>query len=333
METRYSRQILYKNIGSEGQEQLAQSHVLIVGMGALGTHVADGLTRSGVGELTIVDRDYIEYSNLQRQTLFTELDAQSALPKVVAAQKALEAIRSDIHIHSYIAHVDQIFLDKHGKDVDLIIDATDNFETRQRLNDFAYQQSIPWIYGAVVQSTYTEAAFIPGQTPCFNCVMPNLPSISMTCDTVGVIQPAVTMTTSLQIRDALKLLTNKEVAPQLTFGDIWEGSHHTIGFRRMHRDNCETCGSNPTYPYLKQAERQYAVLCGRDTVQYYNQHISQEMIAQFLGTKGMKYKQNDYMLMFEFKGHRIISFTGGRMLIHGMRDPNQAATLIGQLFG
>ena len=195
---RYSRQILFKDIGEHGQQTINQKHVLIVGMGALGTHVAEGLVRAGIRELTIVDRDYIEYSNLQRQTLFTESDADRMLPKVVAAQDHLKHIRSDIKVNIYIEHVDAQFLEQYATSVDLIIDATDNFETRQLINDFSYRYCIPWIYGGVVQSTYVETAFIPGQTPCFNCLMPQLPVINLTCDTVGVIQPALTMTTSFQ---------------------------------------------------------------------------------------------------------------------------------------
>ena len=192
-------------------------------MGALGTHLAEGLVRAGINKLTIVDRDYIEFSNLQRQTLFIERDAEDVLPKVIAAQKVLKEIRKDVEIDAYIEHVNYNFLEQHGKDVDIILDATDNFDTRELINDFAYKHQIPWIYGGVVQSTYVQATFIPGQTPCFNCLMPQLPSINLTCDTVGVIQPAVTMTTSLQLSDALKLLTGNKVNTHFTYGDIWEG--------------------------------------------------------------------------------------------------------------
>lgn len=330
---RYSRQILFKAIGEKGQEMIANKHVLIVGMGALGTHVAEGLTRAGVKALTIVDRDYIEFSNLQRQTLFTEKDAENMLPKVVAAKHHLEQINSDIHINEYIQHVDYYFLDTHAKDIDLIIDATDNFDTRQLINDYAYKMNIPWIYGGVVQSTYAQATFIPGITPCFNCVMPQLPSINLTCDTVGVIQPAVTMTTSFQLRDALKLLTSNDIPTKLTYGDIWDASHYTIGFSRMHREDCPTCGNEPTFPYLNQNHTLYATLCGRDTVQYENPDITQEMITQFLDNHQLKYKSNQYMVMFEFKGHRFVSFQGGRILVHGTTKTSETINLINQLFG
>lgn len=330
---RYSRQILFKHIKEEGQHLIGQKHVMIVGMGALGTHVAEGLIRAGIQQLTIVDRDYIELSNIQRQTLFTEQDAKDMLPKVIAAKNHLEAIRHDIDINAYVSHVDAYFLDIYTTNIDLIVDATDNFETRQLINDIAYQKCIPWIYGGVVQSTYAQTTFIPGKTPCFNCLVPQLPSINLTCDTVGVIQPAVTMTTSFQLADALKVLTNQSTDIKLKYGDIWEGYHHAIGFKNMHNDTCPTCGKTPNYPFLKRNQRQYTTLCGRDTVQYNNSTISQEMLEAFLKTHHIQYKQNPYMIVFTFNGYRIVAFNGGRLLIHGMNNPNEATKLINQLFG
>lgn len=189
------------------------------------------------------------------------------------------------------------------------------------------------IYGGVVQSTYIEAAFIPGETPCFNCLMPQLPAINLTCDTVGVIQPAVTMTTSFQLRDAFKLLTEQSVPTKLTYGDIWDGQHFTFGFSRMFRKECPTCGSNPSFPYLNKQHTLYATLCGRDTVQYDNDKISQEMVREFLKQHHLNYRENKYMIMFEYKGHRIVSFEGGRMLIHGTTKTLDTIHLINQLFG
>ncbi|WP_412517957.1 ThiF family adenylyltransferase [Staphylococcus simulans] len=333
MSERYSRQILFKHIGKEGQEKIAQKHALIIGMGALGTHIADGLVRAGIKQLTIVDRDYIEFSNLQRQMLYTEQDAIDAMPKVIAAKEKLQAIRSDVIIDAHIAQVNPQFLEAHGTDVDLILDATDNFDTRLLVNDFAYKYHIPWIYGGVVQSTYIEAAFIPGETPCFNCLMPQLPVINMTCDTVGVIQPAVTMTTSLQTRDALKILTETPFTPKLTYGDIWEGTHYTFGFSRMYNVDCHTCSDHATYPHLNHSDLQFATLCGRDTVQYNNEDITQEMLKEYLETHHIKYHANPYMIRFEFNNHRIVSFSGGRMLIHGMTKPEDAIKLMNQLLG
>ena len=333
MQERYSRQVLFKQIGLKGQSQLEKKHVLIVGMGALGTHLAEGLVRAGINKLTIVDRDYIEFSNLQRQTLFIERDAENVLPKVIAAQKVLKEIRKDVEIDAYIEHVNYNFLEQHGIDVDIILDATDNFDTRELINDFAYKHQIPWIYGGVVQSTYVQATFIPGQTPCFNCLMPQLPSINLTCDTVGVIQPAVTMTTSLQLSDALKLLTGNKVKTHFTYGDIWEGDHYTFGFSRMQNEDCKTCGNAPTYPHLNQHQQDYATLCGRDTVQYKNPDISQEILLSFLERNHIQHRTNLYMTMFRFREYRIVAFSGGRFLIHGTTEPKKAIQLMHQLFG
>ncbi|MCS4486019.1 ThiF family adenylyltransferase [Staphylococcus americanisciuri] len=332
-QNRYSRQILFDGIGQKGQQKINRKAVLIVGMGALGTHLAEGLVRAGIGTLYIVDRDYIEYSNLQRQTLFNERDAERQVPKVIAAQKALQAIRRDVVITAFVEHVDGTFLEQYVPQVDLILDATDNFETRMMINDAAYAHGKPWIYGGVVRSTYVEAPFIPGQTPCFQCLIPQIPAMNLTCDTVGVIQPAVTMTTSLQLRDALKVLTDTSVMPKLTYGDLWDGTHQTFGFGRMQREACSTCGKHPEYPYLQQRPTNYASLCGRDTVQYQHEGLTYEQLEAYLKSCHMAYHTNGYLLQFEYKGHRIVAFQNGRLLIHGMREVQQAKKLIHQLFG
>ena len=330
---RYSRQILFKGIGQKGQTLIAQAHVIIIGMGALGSHLAEGLVRAGIGELTIVDRDYIEESNLQRQTLYSANDAVEALPKVIAAKQALQAISGDVTIHTFIEQVDYAFLEEHSREVTLILDATDNFDTRMLINDFAFKYNIPWIYGGVVQSTYVEAPFIPGETPCFNCLLPQLPAINLTCDTVGVIQPAVTMTTSLQMKDALKIITGNDVPAKYTYGDIWNGEHHVFGFSRMSDNDCLTCGAEPTFPHLNKQAHEYVSLCGRDTVQYQNKHISQEMLVNFLVENNINYKTNDYLIMFHYDGYRLVNFHDGRFLIHNMSQASEAAKLMNKLFG
>ncbi len=333
MQNRYSRQMLFQEIGTEGQHKINSKTVLIVGMGALGTHLAEGLVRAGVKQLRIIDRDYIEASNLQRQTLFTEEDAHHAIPKVVAAERVLKAIRSDVLIEAVIDHADVYTLNALIDGVDLIMDATDNFETRMVINDVAFKHQIPWIYGGVVRSTYVEAPFIPGKTPCFQCLVPQIPSMNLTCDTVGVIQPAVTMTTSFQLKDALKILTETPFKPKLTYGDIWEGTHHTFGFSKLQRDDCPTCGQHPTYPYLEQQQSHIASLCGRDTVQYQHPELDIKTLIEFLEQRHIAYKSNGYMVQFEFQHHRMIAFQSGRLLIHGIKETDKAYTIINQLFG
>lgn len=332
-EERYSRQVLYKGIGPGGQQKINAKAILIIGMGALGTHLAEGLVRAGIGKLIIVDRDYIEHSNLQRQTLFTERDADESVPKVMAAKDMLQAIRRDVHIEAYIAHVDRDFLETHVPTVDLILDATDNFETRMLINDAAYYYRVPWIYGGVVQSTYVSAPFIPGQTPCFQCLVPQIPSLNLTCDTVGVIQPAVTMTTSFQLRDAFKILTETPFEPKLTYGDIWEETHFAFGMRRLRREACPTCGHQPSYPYLNARTSTYAALCGRDTIQYHHPELTFERLKSFLDAREMPYKSNGYLLQFKFENSRIVAFQDGRLLIHGLKDIDAAQVMIHKLFG
>ncbi|MBI5974626.1 ThiF family adenylyltransferase [Staphylococcus canis] len=332
-QNRYSRQMLYRNIGEEGQAKISQKSALIVGMGALGTHVSEGLVRAGIGKIIIIDRDYIEHSNLQRQTLFTEKDADESIPKVIAAERALRDIRQDVTIEAFIDHVDAAFLAQYVPEVDVVIDATDNFETRMLINDAAYYYQKPWIYGGVVQSTYVEAAFIPGETPCFQCLVPQIPSMNLTCDTVGVIQPAVTMTTSLQIRDALKILTETAFTPKLTYGDIWEGTHYTFGFTKLYNPQCSTCGETPTYPYLNEQAPRFASMCGRESVQYQHPTLDQHQLLEYLQSRDIPYRSNDYLIQFKFDGYRFVGFQNGRILIHGLNDVKQAQTMIHKLFG
>jgi len=163
--------------------------------------------------------------------------------------------------------------------------------------------------------------------------MPQLPVINLTCDTVGVIQPAVTMTTSFQLRDALKILIGKQIPTKLTYGDIWENTHCSFGYSKMRRDDCPTCGKNPSFPYLYAHSTSYATLCGRDTVQYENKDITKKVLVDFLTALDIRYHENQYMLVFEFKKHRIVYFEGGRMLIHGTTKKSEAIHLINQLFG
>lgn len=270
MENRYTRQTLFKPIGKHGQDKLSSSHVVVIGCGALGSAVSETLVRGGVRKLTIADRDYVEPSNLQRQQLFTEKDARDGIPKVVAAEARLKMIREDIEIVTVLDHVDGSIMEQIIDDADLIMDATDNFETRLLINDIAWKKDIPWIYGACVGSSGTVFPFIPGESACFRCLLPVLPSVNETCDTSGIIAPAVQITAAHQSAEALKWLTgNKDAMRKKLFHfDVWNNTHIEAGISRMRNEVCETCGNKPTFPALHRAEDTgYAVLCGRDTVQ------------------------------------------------------------------
>lgn len=339
MDTRYSRQILFKPIGEKGQNDLQHKHVVIIGCGALGSPIAETLVRAGVGKLTIADRDYVETSNLQRQQLFTEQDAQLGTPKVIAAKERLKIIRADVQIIPILDHVDGILLEELAKDAHLIMDATDNFETRLVMNDVAWKLGIPWIHGACVGSSGTVFPFIPGSTSCFRCLLPVLPAVNETCDTAGIIAPAVQITAAHQSAEALKWLTgNREtMRDKLYHFDVWHNTHVEAGISRLQNHTCETCGEAPTYPALTQIEgTDYAVLCGRETVQIVPEPDRAltiqdgEEIAKRLGTP---YTTTPFFVEFYVEDYRCVLFGNGRLLIHGLKDRKIGRKLYHQLVG
>src|SRR5690625_1795039 len=223
MGDRYSRQSLFAPIGESGQQKLATKHVLIIGLGALGTGTSEALTRAGIGVLTIVDRDYIEWSNLQRQQLYTEKDAKMHVPKVVAAEKRLREINSEVDIHAHIMDVVPEELEQLVHGVDLILDATDNFDIRMMINDIAQKHHIPWIYGSCVGSYGMSYTIIPGETPCLNCLLGTVPVGGPTCDTAGIIHPTASQVVVHQTAEALKILTDNQEAlrGKLISFDLW----------------------------------------------------------------------------------------------------------------
>ena len=339
MENRYSRQTLFKPIGKEGQERLQGAHVVIIGCGALGSPISEMLVRAGVGKLTIADRDYVEMSNLQRQQLFTEQDALQGTPKVVAAKRRLKEIRQDCDIKTVLDHVDGLMLEEMVADADLIMDATDNFETRLLMNDVAWKKGIPWIHGACVGSSGTVFPFIPGKTACFRCLLPVLPSVNETCDTAGVIAPAVQVVAARQTAEALKWLTGNQDAmmTKLLHFDLWNNTQVEAGISRIRKEHCETCGAEPTYPSLNKPEgTNYAVLCGRETVQVIPDSgrtltlNDGEQVAKRLGTT---YKVTPFFVEFHAEGYRCVLFQNGRLLIHGLRDMKEGRKLYHQFFG
>jgi len=337
---RYSRQILFSPIGQSGQEILSKKHVLMIGVGALGTSNAEILVRAGVGSLTLVDRDYIEFSNLQRQQLFTEQNALERIPKAVAAKERLLAIRSSAEIHAHIMDVNAESLENLTNDVDLIIDATDNFETRMLINDMSQKKNIPWIYGACVASYGISMTILPGITPCLHCLMETIPSAgAATCDTAGIIAPAVQMTVSHQSAEALKILTGNRdaVRQKLVSFDLWHNEYAQIGVKNAKKSDCPSCGENPTYPFLQwENQTKTAVLCGRNTVQIRPGHKSPanlEAMQQHIDNLQLPYEANPFLIAFEAEGHRIVLFKDGRALIHGTKDISKAKSLYHRFIG
>jgi molybdopterin-synthase adenylyltransferase len=337
---RYSRQVRFTPFGSEGQTRLSKSSVLVVGAGALGTGIAETLTRCGVGRLVIVDRDYVEWSNLQRQQLYTEEDAVRRMPKAEAAKLRLQSINSDVSIEAHVMDVRAEELESLVQGIDLIMDGTDNFDTRLIINDIAQKHCIPWIYGACVGSYGITYTIIPGETPCLNCLLGSVPLGGDTCDIAGILPQAVQLVTANATAEAMKLLGGLQANLRkrlLTF-DVWRNEHQEIGVSSARKEHCPSCGSQPVYPYLTAANTERSdVLCGRDTVQIrpaQRQKLDLEVTAQRLSRLGSgKVDSNPYLVSFREGELRLVVFADGRALIHGTSDIAAARTFYHRYFG
>jgi len=336
---RYSRQMLFTPIGEKGQDNIRKKHVLIVGAGALGTASAEMIARAGIGTLTIVDRDYVEWSNLQRQQLYIEDDAINRIPKAVAAKQHLEKINSEVEVLSYVEDVTSANIEEFAEGVDVIIDATDNFETRLLINDLSIKNNIPWIYGGCVGSYGLSFTIIPSETPCLHCLLKHIPFDGMTCDTVGVISPIVSMVASHQTAEALKILVGdmENMRGKLVSFDLWKNQYSSINMDRLKNEACPTCGSDPVFPYLTaEMETKAAVLCGRDTVQIRpssGKQFSFEQIAERIKPIADAFLENPFLMSFTFGEHRIVLFKDGRALIHGTKDISEAKKIYHRYIG
>lgn len=339
VDERYSRQILFKPFGESGQQHLSRATVTIIGCGALGSAIAETLTRAGIGTIHLVDRDYVERSNLQRQQLFTEEDAHHMMPKVAAAEQRLKAIRSDLQLFTYLEHLDASGMEKLATVSDLILDATDNFETRLLINDASVKFDVPWIYGACVGSSGVVFPFVPGESSCFRCLIPVLPAINETCDTVGIISPAVQVTAALQCTEALKWLSGNRDAmrKKIHHFNLWDNSQMDIGVSRIKDPNCKTCGEDAVFPSLNETVvSSYAVLCGRDAVQILpdaNRPITLDDAERAGKRLEAGVKRTPYFVELKVFNHRMILFGNGRLLIHGVRNIAEGRKLYHQVFG
>ncbi|MBA4537429.1 thiazole biosynthesis adenylyltransferase ThiF [Bacillus aquiflavi] len=339
MTDRYSRQELFSAIGKAGQQKIRSKHVLIIGAGALGSGNADILTRAGVGKLTIVDRDYVEESNLQRQQLYVEDDVKKKLPKVIAAKKRLNMVNSDVEINAVIADVNPEKLEQLANGVDLIIDATDNFETRMAINDMSQKLRIPWIYGACVSSIGMSYTIIPGKTPCLNCLLKMIPVKGMTCDTGGIISPAVQMVIVHQTTEALKILVEDWENVRTTFisFDLWRNQYTNLKMSKAKDSSCLSCGRKPAYPYLQSENlTKTTVLCGRDTVQIRppkKMELHLQELARQLTDLGLSVSGNPFLLSVDVNENRLVIFKDGRALIHGTKDLKRARAIYHRLLG
>ena len=330
---RYSRQILFSPIGEAGQERLLASRVAIVGCGALGSFHAAALARAGVGTLRLIDRDYVEPSNLQRQWLYDEADAAEALPKAAAAARAIARFNSSITVEPLVADLTPATADDLLADVDLILDGTDNFETRYLINDFALRNQVPWIYGAAVGSYGLTMPILPGQTCCLQCVYPAPPSGAQpTCETDGVLAAITTAIGALQVGMAIKLLTGSAPAAKITTLDVWNTSLRQIDQPPPDPD-CPACGRRE-FIYLDGERRAPISLCGRNAVQIHerNRPLNLPELAARLERLGTV-RQNDFALRFFLSPYELTIFADGRAIIKGTQDIGVARSLYARYIG
>lgn len=339
MFARYSRQMLFSPIGEAGQKKIRSKHVLIIGAGALGSSNGEILTRAGVGKITIVDRDYVEESNLQRQHLYTEEDVSKKMPKAIAAERKLQAINSHVDIRGIVEDVTPESMEQLVEGVDLIIDSTDNFETRMIINDISQKYHIPWIYGACVGSFGMSFTIIPDKTPCLHCLLKSIPMQGLTCDTVGIIAPTVQMVVSYQMAEALKILVEdfSSLRNRFVSFDLWRNQYSSIKVSKAKDETCLSCGKNRTYPYLERDNRmKAAVLCGRDTVQIRppkKETIHLQKLAERLQSLHYEVTGNPYLLSVNTGDCRIVIFQDGRALIHGTKDLAIARSIYQRILG
>ena len=349
---RYSRQILFGEIGELGQQRLLESSAVIVGCGALGTALANLLVRAGVGRLRIVDRDFVEPSNLQRQTLFEESDAQEALPKAVAAERRLHAINSGVSVEGIVADVSPKNAEELLREFPLILDGTDNFETRFLLNDVAIHLNVPWIYAAVVASYGVTLTVRPGETACLACALESgSPSerprenddgsraagpagAEDTCDTVGVLGAAAGVIASIEAAEAIKLLVGKSESAggRLVSFDVWSGRFQSVRVAR--NPECRACVRHD-FRYLEGDAQPHLTMCGRDSVQIHERRRQLDLAAlgKRIAPTVAEVRENGFLLRFRVPPYEMTVFADGRAIIKGTRDTSVARSLYARYIG
>ena len=335
---RYSRQILFEGIGAEGQDRLMASKAALVGCGALGTVQASLLVRAGVGTLRIIDRDFVEESNLQRQILFDEEDVRGILPKAVAAEKKLRAVNSLVRVEGVVEDLNASSIARLLDGFDLLLDATDNFDARFLLNDYAVRTGTPWVYGACVGSYGLTFPILPGETACLRCVFESAPppGLSPSCDTAGVIGPIVGIIASLQTAEALKILTGRRerVTRKMNVIDVWEGRQSLVDLPP--RDPECPCCARREFAYLEGTlGSDTATLCGRNAVQIRRRdggRLDLAEVARRLGPLGT-IESNRFLLRADIDAFRLTVFADGRAIISGTKDPAVAKSLYARYVG
>jgi adenylyltransferase/sulfurtransferase len=339
-EDRYSRQILFPGIGAIGQRKLAAAHVAVIGVGATGAASASLLARAGVGSLSLIDRDFVEPSNLQRQVLFDEADALESLPKAEAARRKIALFNSGVAVHAHIADLVPANIAELLDPADLILDATDNFETRYLINDYAVQQSKPWIYAAAIGAYAATMNILPGSaspnpTACLACIFPKPPTGPVeTCDTSGILATAVNLAASIQVTEALKFLTGQPdlMRRSLLSFDLWTSERSEISTSQP-RTGCVVCGER-IFSHLAGEGRPHITLCGRNSVQIHEHHRPVDFAAMRdrLAPHG-QVRFNDLLLRFERGPHTLTLFADGRAIIQGTTDVTLARSLYARFIG
>ncbi|HEX3999442.1 MAG TPA: ThiF family adenylyltransferase [Pirellulales bacterium] len=340
---RYTRQMRYPPIGETGQRRLAAARVLICGCGALGSAAADTLARSGIGRLRIVDRDFVEITNLQRQVLFDEADAAEGLPKAIAAAAKLGRINSAVEVEPLVADVTAGNILALCDGVDLIVDGTDNFETRFLLNEAALRCKIPWIYGGAIGAIGQAMTILPDRPPCLRCVIPESPPPGSmpTCDTAGILASAIHAVSAIQACEAIKILSGNlaAVSRGLTVVDLWENRFRQVGLARLAEQGCATCRDGD-FPWLSgRRGSQTAVLCGRNAVQLASPSTDDSSTAASLDDLERKLRtvgqvtRNAFLLRFAIDGYTITLFADGRAIIAGTEDIATARNVYAKYVG
>jgi adenylyltransferase/sulfurtransferase len=332
---RYSRQILFPGIGPVGQQRLLGSRVAIVGCGATGSALASLLARAGVGELRIIDRDYVEHSNLQRQNLFDEADAAECIPKAIAASRKIAAFNSQILADPRVSDLRPENITELLAGADLILDGTDNFETRYLLNDYAIREGIPWIYVAAVGSYAATMTIIPGETACLSCVFPQSPAgLVETCETAGILNSAVNFAASIAVTEALKILTgsNEQLRRTLFSHDLWRNQRAEVSAAKP-RPDCRTCHDHD-FPHLSGSGRPRITLCGRNSVQIHEHARPLDLLdlSRRLEPHG-NVRHNEFVLKFWKDSFEMTLFPDGRAIIKGTTDPALARSLYARYVG
>ena len=330
---RYSRQILFPGIGERGQEALLESHAVVAGCGALGSFNAAALARAGVGRLTLIDRDYVELSNLHRQWLFEEADAAEALPKAAAAERRIARINSSIRARGVIADLTSANVAELLGDADIILDGTDNFETRYLINDFAVSRGIPWVYGAAVASYGITMPVIPGRTACLRCVYPDPPTGAQpTCETAGVLNVIVSAVASIQVADALRILTGADLRARITTLDLWKGGIRQIDAPARDPE-CPACARRE-FPYLEETRRPPESLCGRNAVQIAGGAGPIDLAALRARLEPLGgVRANEYALRFIAAPYELTVFPDGRAIVKGTSDTGIERSLYARYVG